>query len=231
MAGERRRVLDEAVPVEHAEARDVDQAVAAAGHDQRAGDRLRPDDRRRALDGEHGHRRRVGSAGRQRQRLLVEQWVVERRAEAGAVAGRRADPLRRRIEELLHLLRAHEVVPVDLEIGAQEDAARAHQPGDRGDRGGVDQALLDPPVERVQQVVRLGRAVRDQLPGDVGAVGQAGCDRVDRVPPAVRREVGARHLEDARVVRAGVDGVDRPGPVVRDRLGALQVLAVVVAVP
>ncbi len=82
LAGVRRRVLDEAVPVEHAEARDVDQAVAAAGDEQRAGCRLGPDDRRRALDGEHGHRRRVGSAGRQRQRLLVEQWVVERRAEA-----------------------------------------------------------------------------------------------------------------------------------------------------
>src|SRR6266545_3328151 len=50
----------------------------------------------------------------------AEQWVVERRAEAGAVAGRRADPLRRWIEELLHLLRAHEVVPVDLQIGTQE---------------------------------------------------------------------------------------------------------------
>ena len=46
-----------------------------------------------------------------------------------------------------------------------------------------------------------GRAVRDQLPGDVGAVDEAGRDRVDRVAPAVRREVGARHLEDARVVR------------------------------
>ncbi len=83
--------------------------------------------------------------------------------------------------------------------------------------GRVEQALLDPPVERVEEVVRLGRAVRDQLAGDVRPVHEPGRDRVDRVAPAVRREVGARQLEHAGVVRPGVDGGDRLRPVARGR--------------
>jgi len=56
------------------------------------------------------------TAGRKRERLLVQQRVVEGRAEAGAVAGRRADPPRGRLGEQAHLLRAHELVTGDLQI-------------------------------------------------------------------------------------------------------------------
>ena len=45
-------------------------------------------------------------------------------------------------------------------------------------------------------------AERDQLAGDIRPVHQSGRDRIDRVPPAVRREVGARQLEHTSVVVA-----------------------------
>ena len=72
----------------------------------------------------------------------------------------------------------------------------------------IGDALLQPPVDRVQQVGAAGGAVRDQLARDVRAIGESRGNRVDRVPPPVRREVGAWYLEDARVMRTGVDGGD-----------------------
>ena len=120
--------------------------------------------------------------------------------------------------------RPHQVVAVGLQVGAVEDRARADQPGDRRERGGVERALLHAVVERVEQVGRRRRAPRHQLPRHVRPVHETGRDRVDGLAPAVGGEVGARDLEHARVVRLGVERGDGVGPVLRDRLVAGEVL-------
>ena len=68
----------------------------------------------------------------------------------------------------------------------------------------IGDAVLQAAVDRVEEIGGAGCAVRDQLARDVGPIGEAGRDRVDGVAPRVRREVGARLLEDAGLVVARV---------------------------
>ncbi len=224
---EPRRVEDERITIEQPRNRRVDHPVAIAGDHHGTARGLGADDLHRILDREHRDRWRNLEIRRPTERLFVEERVERGLDRLGLAEGLRfADPLRWRHEEAPQVHRPDQPVALELQVVAQRDVAGAHQASHRCDRVGRELAVLDAQVERVQKVRRRGRAVRDELPGDVRAVHQPGCDRVDRVPPAVRGEVRTRELEHAGVVRLRVECGSGVLPVLRDVFGALEVLPV-----
>ncbi len=113
-------------------------------------------------------------------------------------------------------------VALVLEVGVDQHVAHPHQAGDGGDGRRVELALLQPAVERPQQIGRLRRAERDELAPDPRAVHQPGRDEVLGVAPAVGAEVGARQLEHARGVAPAVEVGAGLGPPRGDVLGPAQ---------
>ncbi len=221
----RRRVPDHTGTVEQTDVGGVDQTLAVAAHHQRVISRLTAHYLGRVRDGIHLHR----SDGRRRRRSGQADLVAEtrRQREVGrrSVARRRAQP-GRGLQHRGEILRAHEVVTLVVDVIARDHVADAHPAPQRGETRGIGHALLQPAIDRVQQVGASGCAVRDQLTGHVGPIGETRRDRIDRVPPRVRREVGTRLLQDAGLVVAPVERGDCFGPVARELLVALQVLAV-----
>ena len=118
---------------------------------------------------------------------------------------------------------ARRAVPLELQVGAVHDVADAHQAGERRERVGVEAAVLEREVDRVQQVRRRRGPVRDELASHVVAVDEARGDRIDGVAPAVRREVDPRDLQHARPVVTLVERLGRLEPVGGQVLVALQV--------
>ena len=194
----------------------VDQAlpVACDEHRRRVGDGA--DDGERVVDREQGDGRSGGLVRRLGERLLVEQ----RLRRLGVVAPRCAERLgraqpRRGGEAVPHDVRPGRVEALVLEVVAQHDVAHPEQPGDGGEGGGLGDALLVAAIEGEQQRGRRRLAVGDELASEVGAVDDAGGQRVDDVAPPVGGEVAAGDLEHTGAVVARVDGRGRLKPVVR----------------
>ena len=201
-------VEDRPVGVDHPGRRGRHQPVAVAGHDHRVlggqgphdrGGRPRPGTRPPAA-GPRGPGRVASSisssSGSWAPGLVLDGLAErDRLAQPGDRAHQRPRGLRARGAEALVL-----------EVGAQDDVAGADQPGQRGQRVGVEGALLQRPVDGVEQVGRH-RASRRGIssPGHVRAVHEPGGDRVDRVAPAVGGEVGAGQLEHPGVVGSAVE--------------------------
>ena len=149
----------------------------------------------------------VGSAARPRRRAgsVGRRDVALRAAEAHGLADARGVS-----QQLPERTRAGRVVALVAEVGAHGDVAHAHEPGHRRERVGSSVPSCIWRSNGVEQVGRRRRAVGDQLAGHVGPVHEPGRDRVDRVAPAVGREVDARHLEHAGAVAAARRGRPRP---------------------
>ena len=171
--------------------------------------RRRADDRRRVGHAERRDRRCVRLVVGQPEGLLVEERELGDRAvgRRRAVGHRRVEAGRRGDRRPGGAGSGREVALV-LQVVAGDDLAGRDQPGERGERRRLEPTFLEPALVGDQQVGALRRAPRHQLAGDVGAVGQAGRDRVDRAAPAVRGEVDARELvHPGRGVTA--EGLDR----------------------
>ena len=176
---------------------------------------------------EHRDRRREREVRVGEQRLLVEE------RELGALGrGRRPErrrprqARRRRGEQVPCEQRPQQPVALELDVVAERDVADAHHAHQGRDRAGRELAVLQAQVERVQQVRRRRRPVRDELPRDVGPVHDPRRDRVDGLTPAVRAEVRAGQLQHTRVVALRVEVRGGVLPVLRDLLRPLQVVAV-----
>ena len=86
--------------------------------------------------------------------------------------------------------------PLVREVAAKRDGPHAEDPGQRRERGRLEAAVLQAPVESVEEVDRLERARGQHLAREVGATREPGSDRLDRVSPAVGREARPGDLED-----------------------------------
>ncbi len=221
----RRRIAHHARAVEQPDARCVDETLAVSADHQPVVGGLAPHDRGGVRDRVHHHGRDGAGGRRSAEADLVGVARRKREQRRGPVSGGCPQAGRGR-EHGREIDRSYEVVPLVVDVVARHDVADAHPPPQRDERGGIGDPDLQPAIDGVQEIGAPGGAVRDQLARDVRPIGEAGRDRVDGVAPGVRREVGAGHFEDARLVVAAVESGDRLCPVGRERLVALQVLAV-----
>ena len=221
----RRGVTHDPRAIEEAHAGGIDQTFAVAAHHEPVVDRLRAYDPGRIRDRIPLDRRdRRRARGRHEADLVVvsrRQGKLRRRS----ITGRSTEPRRDR-EHCGEVLGPHEVVPLVLDVVARYDVADAHPSPQRDQSARIGDAHLQPAIDRVQEIGSAGCPVRDELARDVRPVGKPGCDRIDRVAPRVRGEVGAGLFEDAGLVVAAVECGDRLRPVRRHLLRALEVLAV-----
>ena len=144
--------------------------------------------------GEQADRRRRGGVEVEPELGLVEQGpigggLVDRGRPDG---GRRAQAGGGRGEGVPHPLGAGDPVALVLEVVAGQDGGRAEQAGHRRDGGRLVPPLLEAAVERVEDRDADRAALGHQLTGDDGPVGEADGHGVERVAPAVGREVDAR---------------------------------------
>ena len=95
----------------------------------------------------------------------------------------------------------------------------------------VEHAELRPSVERVEQVHRRRRSVGQDLPCQVGPVGEPGGQRIDQVPPAVAREGRTGQLEDPRAVITRIEIRDGGPPVLGHLLGPVVAVGQVAVLP
>ncbi len=224
--GQRGGVEDGPIPGHHlgqqSRGRGVHEPLAVPADQQRSHGRRRPHDRLGVPDPEDGQRRwRGGVRGRSQGGLVVEgnlRGVGHRRP----IATWGVQARRQRIgEQLPGRYGPRRAEPLVLQVAAQHHVADTHQPGGVGERVGFEHPLLQPAVQRAQQVGGCGGAERDQFAGQEGAVGESGQDGVESRAPAVVGEVRPGQFQDPgarpRRVQSGGDlsfvGGDRLGTV------------------
>ena len=199
--GQGRAVAEQLAAVEQSSRGGVDQAVAAAGHDDHVV--LGPDDgdgvvHRNELDGRHRlPDPRIGD------RLLVDDGdlglvdgrlaVGDRRAQPDLLARRRPPSAARRNRSSVSS-GSRRAEAVERRIAGQPDGVGAEEPGHGGDRGGLGHAALEAVVQGVEQVHGAGAAEGQEVPGDQRPVGQSREGRIDGVPPAKGAELGPGEL-------------------------------------
>ncbi len=112
-----------------------------------------------------------------------------------------------------------------LEIVARGDGVDAEQSSDRGECLGLEPALGQSSLERVEEVGGGDAALEHDVAGEIRPIEDAGQHGIDRAAPAVVGEVGSRDLPDpsgAAVACVGVEPVRVLGDVVGQVLVALQ---------
>ncbi len=203
--------------------RGVHQPLTVSADQQRLLRGRRPHDRLRVLDPEHGERRRFDRADGGPQGHLVGERDPRRVGDRRPEAAWRVQTRGHRVGEQLPGERGtRSAEALVLQVAAQHDVADSHQPGDVGERAGLEHPFLQPAVQGTQQIGGCGGAEGDQFADQVGTIRQPGHDRIESGPPPVVGEIRAGKFQDTGGGPGRVESRGDLPLVTGDRLGAVE---------